>query len=245
MTKEESNQFLRKTQTDVFNEYYTVERCIEHGNAANLELLNYLPPNGDVLDIGCGSGINSIYFASIGRKVFCIDKDEYTINILREKAKNFNIDYIIGSIPEIELPKRKFAIVIASQILHFLKMEQARLFAEQIDKALIKGGFLVLVVHSEKHPSNEINKAYFDKYYSLADLESLFPKEKYIRRIVQDKWSTNHPKYINLVKEVYERFYFELKKSKSPSSLIEECLTNLNSSNPYNHDYHILMEKIA
>lgn len=56
------------------------------------EILPYLKPGGEILDVGCGPGSDFDFFKSHNLRVDAIDASEKMAAIAREKAKHLNLD---------------------------------------------------------------------------------------------------------------------------------------------------------
>ena len=85
-----------------------------------------LPPGVRVLDAGCGSGRNLVYFLRSGYQVFGIDPDPISIQVVRRLASrlaphlpadNFRVE----SIEQISFPEAFADVVLSSAVLHFAR----------------------------------------------------------------------------------------------------------------------------
>jgi len=80
-----------------------------------------------VLDIGCGTGISTIYASEIANKVIGIDMSLNMLNRLKKKIsrkKIINIEVLYGSFPEALSDKLRFDSIISSFALaHFKKTQ--------------------------------------------------------------------------------------------------------------------------
>ncbi len=56
------------------------------------ELLKICPPNSKVVEIGCGTGISSLWLAKNGRRVTAIDYTEDSIELIREASRTLGIN---------------------------------------------------------------------------------------------------------------------------------------------------------
>jgi tellurite methyltransferase len=85
-----------------------------------------LVPGMRVLDAGCGSGRNLVYFLRSGYEVFAVDESEQAIERLRQLAarlaphlpqENFKTDAVEG----MRFEDIEFDVVVSSAVLHFAK----------------------------------------------------------------------------------------------------------------------------
>lgn len=88
-----------------------------------------------VLDIGCGTGIGTVYASRIARRVVGIDLSIHMVRKLRKKILGEhieNIEVIVGRFPQ-SLPKEvKFHSTISSFAMAHIKKDQRRMVYEHI-----------------------------------------------------------------------------------------------------------------
>lgn len=95
-------------------------------------------PNADrertAIDLGCGTGNDTIYLLKNRYKVTAVDKESEAINILRNKAnKEFKLKYIIDNIENVKL--HKASLMVANFSIPFCKKE----CFEQVWKNIVDG----------------------------------------------------------------------------------------------------------
>jgi tellurite methyltransferase len=74
-----------------------------------------IAPGMRILDAGCGSGRNLIYFLNEGYEIFGVDQDPQAVAALPEQ--NFRV----GNIEEMPFPDGFADVVISSAVLHFAR----------------------------------------------------------------------------------------------------------------------------
>ena len=126
-----------------------------------------------VLDVGCGTGYGSHYFATQGAKaVFGIDYAEDAIKYAKEKHSG--IEFRTMDAQDITYPGASFDVVISSENLEHLHNPAACI--AQIRRVLKNGGVLVLGTPNKEiaSPGSEKSSNPFHiKEFSYEELEAL------------------------------------------------------------------------
>ncbi len=118
---------------------------------ASIVLADYLgsiPPGKEILELGAGLGVISLFAASFGHKVVAADKEELPLRLLEKSAQenrlSLSIQKINWSAPEIS---QRFDLIVGAEIIfrkdHFEPL--LRLF-----KTLIKPQGEILLAHSSE-----------------------------------------------------------------------------------------------
>lgn len=101
-----------------------------------------------ILDLGCGSGNDTLYLINKGKKVISCDQSPSAIlNI----AKNFPEVYdakCFNMLDGLPFEDETFEVVIADLCLHYFKETDTRNILTDIRRILIPGGHLILRVNS-------------------------------------------------------------------------------------------------
>ncbi|MBU1600148.1 class I SAM-dependent methyltransferase [bacterium] len=100
-----------------------------------------------VLDIGCGTGLGTIYAAKIAEKVIGVDISSDMVEKLKKKIyrKDIkNIDLIVGKFPESISRNIKFNSIISSFTIVHLTKQQRKTFYKHIFDYLVNKGVLGL-----------------------------------------------------------------------------------------------------
>ena len=119
------------------------------------EIGQYLPKHGRALDIGCGFGLFSLYFAGMRPSLHLEGRDLNTRRIATaNKAANQlsikNVEYKEGDATQLALDDRYDAVYMLD-VLHHISTESAYPLLEEIHGALNHGGVL-LVKEVERDP---------------------------------------------------------------------------------------------
>ncbi len=112
---------------------------------------------GSVLDAGCGSGENALFFASRGQKVTGIDFLAEPITLAKQKAAERGLTatfLVMDALALKELPE-VFDTVIDSGLFHVFGDEDRRRYVEGLASVLKPGGRLFLLCFSDEEPGDE------------------------------------------------------------------------------------------
>ncbi|MCP3961802.1 MAG: class I SAM-dependent methyltransferase [bacterium] len=112
------------------------------------EIGQYLPARGRVLDLGCGFGLFSLYYAARagGRRITGIDLNAARIERARESAGKLglsNVEYVVADVLEWR-PAEPFNAIYLLDVVHHLPAAEVPEFLERLRSYLTPGGVLVL-----------------------------------------------------------------------------------------------------
>lgn len=132
------------------------------------ELVDLLPEKGNVLDIGCGAGGNSIFLAEKEFNVTAIDNDEEAIREIKEKYPKINA--INQDILNFEFKENEYDLILAINVLNFFKKEEVDLIIQNIIKSLKQNGLIYIQAFSINEKCQGFNhlfsKEEFLNYFS-------------------------------------------------------------------------------
>jgi 2-polyprenyl-3-methyl-5-hydroxy-6-metoxy-1,4-benzoquinol methylase len=112
------------------------------------EIGQYLPDSGDVLDMGCGFGLFSLYYAQIrpGLRLHGLDVDARRIGIAREAGRRLglsNVDYAVEDARAFRA-RREYAGAYMLDIVHHVEPEAVRPLLAELHAALAPGARLIV-----------------------------------------------------------------------------------------------------
>ncbi len=154
-------------------------------------------PKGQVLDIGCGLGDNSIFLAKNGFSVTCMDIAHLAIDKGKIKAakQKVKVDFRVGDALRLDeyFNEEYFNAAVDSGLFHTLSDHERPMFAKQIRRVLVTGGKYFVLCFSDKEPGNE-----GPRRISKKEIEETFSKMfriNYIKDVFfATKWNTKGPK---------------------------------------------------
>ena len=102
--------------------------------------------NAEVLDLGCGTGLElEAYFKlNPDAKVTGIDLTEAMLDVLKEKLPGMNITTVCGSYFEVPFGEETFDAAVSVESLHHFSEEEKLPLYTKLWKALKPGGYFVL-----------------------------------------------------------------------------------------------------
>ena len=117
-----------------------------YGAEPEHKLIEYIDliDKGKVLDLGIGTGRNSLFLSELGYEVEGIDITERNITSYLDKAKNLNLDLkgFVMDIRDINIPENEYSLIIVSWVLNFFKKSEIDAIIDKIKKGLKPGGLV-------------------------------------------------------------------------------------------------------
>ena len=137
-----SGDYSEPLKQDGWSKHYNIDilddvvSAVETGNVSvwTRELLNICPKDANVLEIGCGTGISSLWLAKSGRHVTAIDYTKSSVELVTEAAKRLNLDNIkvvhCDATKDLPFKEKTFDYIFQAGLLeHFTNEEQISLLA--------------------------------------------------------------------------------------------------------------------
>ena len=128
---------------------------------------------GSILDAGCGSGENALYFASRGHKVTGIDFLAEPINLAKQKAveRGLSVTFLVMDALALQELPEVFDSAIDSGLFHVFSDDARRRYVEGLASALNPGGRLFLLCFSDDEPGEQ-----GPRRVSRTEIENTFAK---------------------------------------------------------------------
>jgi 2-polyprenyl-3-methyl-5-hydroxy-6-metoxy-1,4-benzoquinol methylase len=113
--------------------------------------------SGTILDCGCGTGENALFFASKGHAVTGLDFLEAPIRAAQGKASERGIKatFRVGDALKLEDSSEQFDNAIDSGLFHVFADEDRARYARGLAKVVRPGGRVMLMCFSDKTPGEQ------------------------------------------------------------------------------------------
>jgi ubiquinone/menaquinone biosynthesis C-methylase UbiE len=106
-------------------------------------------PGQTILDAGCGNGYMAREFSKLvndSGKVYALDPDKESIEVLRQEAKGTNIVAIVGDITKkTQIEDSSIDLMYLSTVFHGFSKDQIEGFEKEVKRILKVGGKLAIV----------------------------------------------------------------------------------------------------
>lgn len=132
---------------------------------------------GDILEIGCGNGRDSIYFGKQGHNVTGIDISPDAVRIAKKNNKLNNVQFETGNAERLQFEDNQFDAIYSLSVLHSTNLTKS---IKELSRVLKEEGLGLLYLYiktiyidpdDEKEKRTEIN-------FKVGELEKTFSKNK-------------------------------------------------------------------
>lgn len=111
---------------------------------------------GAILDVGCGTGENALYLASLGFSILGVDVAETALAIAREKAKSekgrIQVEFALADAFYLEHLKRNFDTVLDCGLFHTFNAEERTRYTASLASIINQNGTLYVLCFSDHGP---------------------------------------------------------------------------------------------
>lgn len=164
--------------------------------------------NTPILDLGCGSGNNTLYLVKKDKKVIACDLSKNAISNIKKNFPEIYDARCFNMLDGLPFDDGLFGIVIADLCLHYFKKKDTETIIDELKRIISKNGYLIIRVNSINDVNHgagqglEVEKHLFQ----TADLRlKRFFDESDIREFFKDF------KFIYLNEEIMTRYKLEKK----------------------------------
>lgn len=156
---------------DYWNKFYKNNKKLNNPSTFALYVYDkyIVHRESSLLELGCGNGRDSIFFASHGVKVTALDYSTEAINTLKDLALN-NILFVNQDFSKLE-NYRNIDFIYARFTFHSIDEETERSILESIPSVLSDGGLFMLEARSKKDECLDkfFGTDHFRRYLDFSD----------------------------------------------------------------------------
>ncbi len=136
-----------------------------------------------ILDIGCGAGRDTLYFADLNYKVTALDLSAKALSLFQEIPKN--VEFICDDIKNVNFAADSFDLVYANLTLHYFDNQTTKRVIANITQSLTSGGVLTFLCKSTKDPLYGVGTRVEDNVYDDRYRHHFFDNN-YIKELLTD-----------------------------------------------------------
>jgi len=134
---------------------------------------------GDVLDIGCGPGVDARYLGQLGFHVTAFDSDPNSVKAAQEITAGLPVTILEQKIEDFVFDEAGYDLIIAWRSIPFLQKPQATDALLKIQKHLRPGGVGVIAIFGPDDGWAHDRKGM--SFFTVDELKNLWPSMKFVR----------------------------------------------------------------
>ena len=186
--------YYNKNSEEYFNSTLNVDMTNTYK-----EFLKLVPEGGKILDLGCGSGRDSMNFIKLGYEVTAVDGSK---ELAKKASALLGKEVIVSTFEELELKEKFHGIWACASLLH-IKREDLKIVLNNLYNNLDDNGvFYMSFKYGEKEYVDDKNR-YFNCFTDESIISFINENTKYNilgLYITEDKLGrVNEVKWVNLI----------------------------------------------
>jgi len=149
------------------------------------QMEKYLPNKGEIVDIGCGEGVFSIYLSlkSKKREVYGIDTDKKRIDLAKKAAIGVtNLKFLVA---DAFFWEKKVAAITVSDVFHHFPTKDQEKFLERTYRLLNKRGYLIIKEINKDDLIRSKLSRFWDYLLYPEDQINYWSKSDFIRKLTE------------------------------------------------------------
>jgi len=169
---------------------YTTKEWIIKPTIFAQQIINFLPKNGKIIDLGAGQGQDSQYFSQNNFKVISTDFCQNALDISKKRNSDLNIDFqIVDLSKKLPFTNLSFDIVYSHMALHYFDQQQTQQLFDEIHRILKKDGIFATLVNTINDPEVLKSIKIEDEYFlSPVGIKKRFFSIDYFNKLIENKY---------------------------------------------------------
>jgi SAM-dependent methyltransferase len=155
---------------------YINDFCEEPSDLLEM-IVEDLPANSNILDIGSAEGLDALFLASLGHQITAVERSEAEHNQLLKtiaEKKITNIKPINDDILNFAIENDKYFLISLQNILQFLPKEKNLKLVREIKKKLPNDGLVAISAFTVDDVSYKLSGRDIQSYFDRQELLKLF-----------------------------------------------------------------------
>lgn len=152
---------------------YAQEDWITKPTIFSTQVIKYFPKQGQLLELGCGQGQDSIYFAQKGYHVTASDISQFAL----DQAKNRMPSALSGKLEFLQLdlsnplpfPPESFDVIYSHLSAHYFDSQRTHQLFHEIHTSLRPGGIFAALTNADTDPDVITAQKRLEAEYYLTD----------------------------------------------------------------------------
>ncbi len=146
--------------------------------------IKFFPDTGNIVDLGCGQGQDSRFFAQHGYNVVGADFSSEAIKIAKEKSKDLDFKVLDISKP-LPFEDTSFDVVYSHLAVHYFNKETTELIFKELSRILKKDGVLAIFVNSVNDPEYGTGTQIEEDYFAIGNMQKRYFSQESLKHYVE------------------------------------------------------------
>ncbi|MEK7140328.1 MAG: class I SAM-dependent methyltransferase [Patescibacteria group bacterium] len=178
---------MSKERWDSQHLKYTKAGWINKPSIFAQSVIGFFPATGKVIDLGCGQGQDSRFFAEHGYHVTGADFSEEAIRIAQEKNKQSNLDFrVLDLANPLPFEDEVFDVVYSHLATHYFDETKTKSLFVELSRVLKKNGVLAILVNSIHDPEYNTGEKIEEDYLDVGGMRKRFFSAKSLKNFVSE-----------------------------------------------------------
>ena len=136
-----------------WNKYYKKQVAPTKPSSFSMYVESKIQNNQKILEIGCGNGRDSVFFAEEGHHVTALDRSEGAVELCKRNHADHSVDFVSGSLFDIDfLPENDYNLVYSRFVFHAMPLEEELKTIKKSFELLKMGGNMYIECRSVGDP---------------------------------------------------------------------------------------------